>query len=227
MRFSWFLLLLGGLLFFLTRTRRVFSAGDLLHLVIFSTFTLYSARFIVWAVLFYVLVLPRALHHEWFAASENQKAEPGPQRRADRILRACVAGAGVLLPVTFWLSVADGVEGDWCDRMQPAIAAYQAAKRPGDRLFNGPVTGSCLLAQDPDQLVFIDTRFDFYGTPFARQTAAALALAPGWRRTLEAWRIDVAVLGRGTPLAQALLAGDGFVTLFEDDAGVVLRRRGL
>lgn len=228
LRFSWFLLLVGGLLFFLTRTRRALSAGDLLHLLVFTAATLHSARFVVWAVLFYGLVLPRAIHHEWFAAlgpqTGRQGAEATPQPLADGALRAAVAATCILLPVAFWLAVADDVDGDWCDPMQPAITAYLAAQRPGDRLFNDPTTGSCLLAQDPGRRVFIDTRFDFYGAPFTRQTMAALNLAPGWRRTLDAWRIDAVVLQRDAPLAQALLVVDDFVTIFEDDRGVVLRR---
>ena len=211
----------------LTRAGRCLSAGDLLHLVVFTFATFYAARFVVWSVLFFVLILPRALHHVSAGGSGSGAAAGAGLLSGLRAgaMRATVAVVSFLPSSGLWLAPSETPFGGACAPLLPAIAAYADLKRPEDRLFNDAVAGSCLLAQDPAQKVFIDTRFDFYGADFVAETTRALMLRPGWDRTLARWRIDTALLGRKWPLAQALEADPGFAVLFDDGQALVLRRR--
>ena len=209
----------------LTRAGRSLSAGDLLHLVVFTLATFYAARFVVWSVLFFVLILPRALHH---VSAGGARAAPGAGPLSGLragVLRAGLAAASFLPSAGLWLAPSETPFGGACASLRPAIAAYAALKRPTDRLFNDAVAGSCMLAQDSAQRVFIDTRFDFYGPDFVAEVTQALMLRPGWDRTLARWTIDTALLDRKWPLAQALEADPGFEVLFDDGQALVLRRR--
>ncbi len=225
-RFGWFLVFAGLLFALMARARRSLSASDLLHLAALTVATLYSARFVVWAVLLYMLILPRAAHHCWIAGGAGAGAVARSvvamlTPRRPRLVLACI---GLVLPMLAAAIAGAPPHGD-CERLAPALAAYARIAQPADRLFNDPGFGSCSIAVAPERPVFIDTRFDFYGTEFVRQTIETLRLRPGWEALLMRWRIDVLLIDRMWPLAQALAADAGYETLFEDPESVLLRRR--
>jgi hypothetical protein len=72
--------------------------------------------------------------------------------------------------------------------------------------------------------VFIDTRFDFYGSDFSTETLDALALRPGWQNFLNRYAINIAVLDRSRPIAQAFALDKRFSLLYGNDEAVVVRR---
>jgi hypothetical protein len=226
LRFGWFLILAGFLFVLMTRARRTLAPSDLLHLAVLTVATFYSARFVVWAALFYVLVLPRAAHHCWIASSGRAGAVTrsvvgalAPTR--PRLLLASIGLAASMLAVAF----AGAPPRGECDRLGGALAAYAGAARPEDRLFTDPGMGSCSIAAAPERPVFIDTRFDFYGTDFVREAIETLRLRPGWEALLERDRIDVLLVDRIWPLAQALASDARYQVLFADSESILLRRR--
>jgi hypothetical protein len=81
-----------------------------------------------------------------------------------------------------------------------------------------------MIAAAPRVPVFIDTRFDFYGGAFSTETLDALALKPGWQKFLDSHKIDVAILDRSRPLAEALALDWKFALLYRDNQAVVVRR---
>lgn len=224
-RFGWFLVFAGSLFALMVRARRTLSAADLLHLAALTVATLYSARFVVWAVLLYALVLPRATHHCWVAcgARAGEVVRSMVAALTRRGARRSLAALGLAAPMLGIAFAGAPPHGD-CDRLAPALAAYAQAARQEDRLFLDPAMGSCSIATAPGRPVFIDTRFDFYGSDFVRQAVETLRLQPGWEATLERWRIDVLLIDRMWPLAQALAADPGYALLFEDANAVLLRR---
>ena len=81
-----------------------------------------------------------------------------------------------------------------------------------------------MIAAAPGVPVFIDTRFDFYGSEFSTETLDALAVRPGWNNFLSRYAINIAVLERSRPLAQAFAVDKRFSLLYGDDEAVVVRR---
>jgi hypothetical protein len=199
------------------RGRRVLRPADLLTCAVAMVATLMAARFVVWAALYFALLLPGALARAWPAV--NLVAP-----RIDRPLILTLAAVSAMAPpLLAWRGLADPLGAD-CARLERAIRAYEAERLSSDRLLTDPVSGSCMISIAPDIRVFIDTRFDFYGGEFSTSALDLLALKRGWRAQLDHWRIDAAVLDRRRPLAEALAIDPHFLILYRDDEAVVVRR---
>ena len=91
------------------------------------------------------------------------------------------------------------------------------------RLFHEFEWGGYLLYAWPEQPVFIDAGTDFFTGAFMRAQGTVLALQPGWRDSLAAWRIDHALLATRSPLASELLRSPAWYPLYCDDTAVLLR----
>ncbi|HXV22796.1 MAG TPA: hypothetical protein VED46_00915 [Alphaproteobacteria bacterium] len=216
-----FQLLLGLVLLLvaaMTRQSGALRPADLLQLAALILATFFAARFVVWSALYLVLLLPTVVARAWPALSRHCMASS--RRPLILILTLAAISAPPLLASR---GFADPV-GHLCARLTPAIEAYAAQRLPQDRLLTDPISGSCMIAAAPGIPVFIDTRFDFYGGAFSTATLDALALKSGWRTLIEGYRIDVAVLDRRRPLAEALTIDSQFTILFRDSEAVVVRR---
>src|SRR5262249_46636711 len=66
-QFVMFLMLVSGTVAAMPRAARAIAAGDLLPVAFFAAATFSIQRMVVWSVLFFVLILPRVLHHCWTA----------------------------------------------------------------------------------------------------------------------------------------------------------------
>src|SRR5262249_3625481 len=128
---TWFLGFVGVVLLMLTRRRTTLAPADLLLIVASVGATLFAQRFIVWAVLYLPLILPRALHHAWGTRASALQSS--------RHARALVAAAGLLLPLgVATLGARPAALGPVCQPLLPAIDAYAAGHRAQDRLLNDP-----------------------------------------------------------------------------------------
>jgi hypothetical protein len=217
-QFQILLALILALVAALLRRSDALRPADLLHLAAFAVATFLGARFVVWLALYLVLLLPTAAAQAWPRLARHCPARSGRPLILTLTLAAAIAPALLALR-----GIADPV-GRHCARFSDAIAAYAAARQPQDRLLTDPMSGSCIIGAAPGVPVFFDTRFDFYGGTFSTSALDALALRPGWRDLLEAYRIDVALLDRTRPLAEALAVDPRFSILFRDREAVVVRR---
>ena len=226
-QFVMFLVVVAGIFAAMPRATRSIAAADLLHLAVFTAATFSIQRMVVWSVLFFVLILPRTLHHCLTASASNDRGVAAGVRAASIATRraAVVVSAGVVIAFALWQLTALPLLGDRCEEVREAIKVYGGQQRPTDRLFTTALAGSCALALESPPLVFFDSRFDFYGEAFSKQAIDAEALLPGWREFLDKWRIDTAIVERGQPLAQALAVDPAFTILYQDDTAVVVRRR--
>jgi hypothetical protein len=220
LQFKLFLLFPVVLAAALMRARHAVRPADLLQLAVLTFATLVANRFVVWAVILYVLILPRAMIAAW----------PGIgmllPRASDRSFALLFVFLAAVVPPLLAARGLVNPEGRDCSRFDRGIRAYAAAQRPSDRLLTDPLTGSCAIGAAPGVRVFIDTRFDYYGAAFTRSLLDALALRPGWSSLLDRWNIDTAVLDRHWPLAELLRIDPGWRVLYEDAQTVVVRRMG-
>lgn len=224
-----FLVLFGVFVLLMTRANRVFRAHEILHLLVFTGLTFYAARFVVWACLFYVLILPKAMYQQWMAVKDIHTGLSGVVQALEPF-RGIVLLSLSALAMAMFLVVPAAIEPfrlGVCAPLMKGIEAYHKMRRPSDRLFNDPLIGSCTLVEYPGMKVFIDTRFDFYDIEFVVKTRDTLILAGDWKEFLEDWRIDTLMLSKTWPLAAALKETDAASLLYEDDDMVVLRKEGL
>jgi len=223
----------GLLLLFIllmSRMRRVFSAQAMLHLLVFSLATLFIQRFVVWASLFYALILPVALYHWWVSSGRNWEPFKNTVERFD-IYRPLFAAVCVITVILFlWMphprlkSLFYAHLGS-CEPFAKGIAAYQdKLKLPTDKALELPEIGSCTLAMYPDEKVFMDTRFDFYGEKFTRESREAFQVKPGWQAFLDKWGINTVLITPQWQLPYQLKQNNLYKTIYEDSDMIVLRR---
>ena len=199
------------------RGRRVLRPSNTLIWAATLVATLVAARFVVWASLYFVLLLPGAVMNAWPALRS------GAPRIGRSLIFTLTAVVAIAPPLLAWRGLADPLGLD-CARLETAIRVYEAKRMPSERLLTDPLSGSCMISIAPGIPVFIDTRFDFFGGEFSAAALDLLALKPGWRAQLDRWRIDAAVIDRRRPLAEALAIDPRFLILYRDDEAVVVRR---
>lgn len=218
-----FLLVSVGWVGTLPASKKTIGAGDLLILAVFSLGTLFLIRTVVWAVLFWVLILPGVLQRQveqWHGPALNTWWQ-GSNRFKPFYLGALVLGSVLLLIMPF---VFPPSKMGACEPLLPGLKTYLSHQLPGDVLLNDAPTGSCLLALDPQQKVFIDTRFDFYQQDFVKAQAAATFGLKDWQSYLNQYKINTIVMMRERPLVRLLLLDKRYRVIYEDDQLVALRR---
>jgi hypothetical protein len=225
-QFRWFLLLMGLGAVALTGARRALGGADLLHLAVFTVATLLCARFVVWAALFYALILPRALHQLTTARGDLRADLRDLLLGASAAVRryAAVALAGGAAALALWLATTPLQPDDLCRRYAPVLAADRAAFPAGGRWFAGAEIGSCSIGAAPGRRVFVDTRFDVYGEEIVTDMLRVLRLEPGWAEVLARRGIRRVVIEKGWPLAQLVKYDPKFRITYEDEVALIAVR---
>jgi hypothetical protein len=103
---------------------------------------------------------------------------------------------------------------------------FLADNQPEGRLLNDPELGDVLLwrMQKPPR-VFIDSRFDMYGTELITDYQTIANCEPGWQRLLDKYKIDWLFFPPRAPIAKALLSDGSWRTLYADNEAVIIAKR--
>jgi hypothetical protein len=225
LNYQYFLVLLGLFCAVLPRIRKALPGYAWLHLVVFTAAMLFVQRFVVWTALFYAWMLPQGLYLACHAS-----LPAGLQAWWTRlsVVRPVMVSLMILAGAHFWwnptLIHSPPVRMSSCQSMEKGFAAYQQLKQPGDKLFNDAEIGSCMLLYHPEQQVFIDTRFDFYGASLMRDTKQTVAMIRDPEPVLDQWHINTLILKKDVPLIGYLRAQPGYPILYEDKAMVIFGR---
>jgi hypothetical protein len=84
-------------------------------------------------------------------------------------------------------------------------ASYVEAYFPESRMFNSYRWGGYLVnSLYPAKHVFVDGRADVYGGEIVADYVSVISLEPAWQEILEKYQIDLVVIEKDSPLAQAL-----------------------
>ncbi len=221
------MLLFGGFMVTLTFSRRALAAQEILHLVVFTAMAMFAARLVLWPALFFVLILPKALHH---VATDMKSRDPSLQTLfgAPEEFRTMILSLVVLFSLVMTLAIPHQLTSQKlgrCDELMPGLEKIAELRRPDDRMFNDPTSGSCLLLVDPKAKLFIDPRFDFYGGDFLAEAAEAMRLESDWRKLLDRWNVDSVMMRRFWPLASELDRAEDYEKLFDDGVIAFYRKR--
>lgn len=95
-------------------------------------------------------------------------------------------------------------------------------------LFNDPQYGDVLIWQTPGLAkVFIDTRFDLYGSKYVADYQTMIHAEAGWRSLLQQYKIGWIFLPKRAPLSIELLKDSAWRVDYKDDHCVVLSLNSL
>ena len=106
-----------------------------------------------------------------------------------------------------------------------AVSAARAGQVQG-RIFNEFIWSGYILYAWPEMKVFIDGGSDFYGGELLRTHRDIINLQPGWRDSLDAYRINLTLTATGRALTEELLREPEWVPRFCDSTAVLLSRNG-
>jgi hypothetical protein len=93
------------------------------------------------------------------------------------------------------------------------------------RIFNEMLWGGYLVYAWPENPVFIDGGVDFYGGEFFRSYRHVMTLQPGWRDSLAAWQIDLALVPRVSAIGHELLLAPNWHPIHCDGTALLLTMR--
>ncbi|HEX9900700.1 MAG TPA: hypothetical protein VGC81_15860 [Candidatus Methylomirabilis sp.] len=115
------------------------------------------------------------------------------------------------------------------DRFEPTVFPVQAVQRAREarlegRMFHEFIWGGYILYAWPEMPVFIDGGTDFFGGKLMRTSMHIWSLQPGWRDSLNAWGIDLAMVRSDSPLAHQLGREAGWSLWHCDSTAAVFRR---
>jgi hypothetical protein len=117
-------------------------------------------------------------------------------------------------------------EGFVAERFPVDAVTWARNRKVQGRMFHEFIWGGYLLYAWPEMKVFIDGGSDFYGGEFIRAHRHVVNIQPGWRDSLAAWDIDLALVATGGPLTSELLLDDGWQPVYCDRTAVMLQRTG-
>ncbi len=103
---------------------------------------------------------------------------------------------------------------------------FIADKPSSGRLFNEPQFGDVLIWKMPDPpKLFIDTRFDMYGTEIVDDFVNIHSAKPGWEDLMKRYEISWLFVQPNAEIAKRLLTDKGWKILYRDKASIVMQRR--
>jgi hypothetical protein len=92
------------------------------------------------------------------------------------------------------------------------------------RIFHEFVWGGYLLWAWPEQKVFIDGGSDFYGGELLRAHREVISLQPGWRDSLDVWRIDLVLVRSDGAMASELVREPAWRSWYADSTATLFQR---
>jgi len=131
-----------------------------------------------------------------------------------------------LMPARRRLRVLLAFDG-WSARQYPVAAAeWGRRNQVKGRVFNEMIWGGYLVWAWPELKIFLDGGTDFFGGRIMHVHTWISALQPGWRDSLNAFDVNLALLPPRGALAAELLRDPEWVPRYCDGTTVLLSRDG-
>jgi hypothetical protein len=191
------------------------SRRDLIVAVPFLLLGLWALRNIAIAPLVGLPIAARAL-------AQPRRPDP-PDRSAG--LRWVLAAALALVVVVLTVRAAGQPDFQLAGYPVGAMRAVQHDGLLGRRLLTSDAdAGYVILADWPQQRVFLDDRYDMYPRPVIADYLTLSHARPGWSRVLDRYQVQVIVWARGDPLVQLAEASGHWRSVYQDHRDAVLVR---
>ncbi|MEO8610817.1 MAG: hypothetical protein ABI690_23170 [Chloroflexota bacterium] len=142
-------------------------------------------------------------------------------------MNAILVGVIVFAALLKVLVVLDGktVQKAQEDYLPVKVTEHLAAEHPTGPMFNSYNWGGYLMYFLPEYPVFVDGRTDLYGDDFLSNDYLKTATGgPGWRETLDKYKVNLVVVEAQSGLASNLREEPGWKLDYEDKMAVVFVR---
>lgn len=195
----------------------------------FTFLALTAARNLTVSAIVLGLVCARALPGAIAAArarrTDGRQSEATPNASPLLGMLGFILAAGGLGIVLAGGLPRSGRPADIVDRQYP-IEAIDALNRPGVRVYAWDFWSGMVIDRAwPNARVFIDLRWDFYGSTLARRYIDTFAAAPSWERNLDRACTTHVLVRPRDPLAQALSLDPDWRPVRNDARSVIFARK--
>ena len=210
------------------RARSSPRPGTLLALGVTAVMAFLSIRHVEVVVVFGALVISGG------ASALLRRKSDAPTRTLLETLRAREArgGGGPLLALfaLLWaLALAGALPRAGFDPEQFPVGAVAALRASGTvpegPVFSADVWGGYLILEWPEARVYVDGRWDMYGDDYFMRYADIYLARPSWPDGLREAGVNLAILPRDAPLAEAMRGSVEWERLRSDGPAEVFRRR--
>jgi len=213
--FAGFLLLLFGIILTLALLRPRFAAHEMILLIAWGYFALYSVRNIP---IFAVLVTP-------ILAAPLTAVLPARWRARTQPWLALRGWPAVIVAAAAFIVFIPRPTAMPTDKFPVAAVAF-IKNNPADftgPMFNQYLWGGYLLVALPEHKVFVDGRADFYGEALVREFDDTTHLRPNWYDALEKHHVTWTLMPTAHELNRALPL-KGWRQIYRDETATIYRR---
>ena len=174
--------------------------------------TFFAGRFIVWSSLFIALGLPTALYK--YTKTLNYKPQTFLQNKFSYFTLISILG------IVCICSFSSSIDGE-CAKLKKAQQFYLSYihSHKNTKVLNDDLIGSCLISKSK---VFIDSRFDFYGSNFVKSWREDFLMGQNFQNYLNKWQPNLIFIQKNWPIYSILKVNSGFPIIYEDGIAVIL-----
>jgi hypothetical protein len=204
------------------------KATELILVLLFTSMSLYSARYIPLCAIVYAPILSR--HGNILIQQYEGRGSILLQKRSSAYGKIDASAKGYLIPlivVALFVAIASGkIPVRFPEKTTPtdAIEFLRSNRVPG-KIFNNDEFGDHIIYNlYPQYKVFVDGRLDMYGTRILKEYEAVISLQPGWRDVLVKYDINFVFYYTDSLLSRILTSDEGWRRIYTDNVATIFLR---
>jgi len=223
--YRYLLLFMIGLLG-LSKTRLAFT--ELILVLLFTSMSLYSMRYIPLCAIVYAPILSR--HGDILVQQYEGRGSKLLQQRSSVYGKIDNSAKGYAIPLVVLVVFAGLAAGKipvrFTEKMAPtaAIDFLRANPIQGNMFNNDEIGDYVIYWLYPRYKVFIDGRSDMYGEPILKEYFKATAIEQGWKEILAKYDINYILYYTDSVLVRHLLTDAGWRQIYADNVASIFLR---
>ena len=224
--FRYLLLFLIGILGF---SRASLSVTESILVLLFTSMSLYSARYIPLCAIVYAPILSK---HGSILVGESKGKILRWLRAKSEVYATIDAGAKghaifiAAMAVFMALSATGKIHARFHEKKAPLAAIDFLRKNPirGNMFNNDEIGDYVIYWLYPRHKVFVDGRSDMYGPPILKEYSKVAGIEPGWKDVLDKYNINYIFFYTDSVLVRHLLTDSGWRGIYSDNVASIFLR---
>jgi hypothetical protein len=223
--YRYLLLFLIGILG-LSKTRLTFT--ELMLVLMFTSMSLYSARYIPLCSIVYAPILSK--YGDILIKKYEGRGSRLLHQRSSAYGEIDASAKGYVIPLVvlvFFAALAAG-------RIPVRFPEKTASRAAIDFLLANPIRGNMFNNDEigdyviywlyPRHKVFVDGRSDMYGEPILKEYSMVTGIEPGWKDVLDKYNINYIFFYTDSVLVRHLLTDSGWKSIYSDNVSSIFLR---
>jgi hypothetical protein len=223
--YRYLLLFLIGILG-LSKTRLTFT--ELMLVLMFTSMSLYSARYIPLCAIVYATILSK--YGDILIRESKTRCSRLLEERSGVYGKIDASANGYAIPLAVLVVFAGLAAG----RIPVRFPEKTASKAAIDFLLANPIRGNMFNNDEigdyviywlyPRHKVFVDGRSDMYGEPILKEYSMVTGIEPGWKDVLDKYNINYIFFYTDSVLVRHLLTDSGWKSIYSDNVSSIFLR---